>query len=377
MPDLTDLISQNASHAWLFIPSAILLGALHGLEPGHSKTMMAAFIVAVRGTITQAVLLAVSATISHTAIVWFVALLALTYGKQWSAETNEPYFQILSGVIIVGMALWMLYRTWRDQQRARLAAQSHHHGHDHHHDETKRIDTGHGIVELSVFQNGVPPRFRLNYLDPKAQHAQPHRDETVTVETVRSDGTRQIFEFANKGDYLESIAEIPEPHEFTAKLGIAHGGHAHVYEVRYQEHAHGHDHAGLSADSPDFDDAHTRAHAREIKEQFTSGTATTGQVVMFGLTGGLLPCPAAVTVLLLCLQLQRFWLGIVLVLCFSVGLALTLMASGIVAAWGTSHVTRRWKGFSDFARRAPYFAGILIICVGLYVCLRGVLALTT
>ncbi|XLM23131.1 nickel/cobalt efflux protein RcnA, partial [Chromobacterium piscinae] len=31
-------------NAWLFIPSAIALGALHGLEPGHSKTMMAAFI---------------------------------------------------------------------------------------------------------------------------------------------------------------------------------------------------------------------------------------------------------------------------------------------------------------------------------------------
>jgi ABC-type nickel/cobalt efflux system permease component RcnA len=44
-------------NAWLFLPAAILLGALHGLEPGHSKTMMAAFIVAIRGTIGQAVLL--------------------------------------------------------------------------------------------------------------------------------------------------------------------------------------------------------------------------------------------------------------------------------------------------------------------------------
>lgn len=48
MNDFTSLLQQG--NAWLFIPSAILLGALHGLEPGHSKTMMAAFIVAVRGT---------------------------------------------------------------------------------------------------------------------------------------------------------------------------------------------------------------------------------------------------------------------------------------------------------------------------------------
>ena len=42
---------------WLFLPAAVLLGALHGLEPGHSKTMMASFIISIRGTVAQAVLL--------------------------------------------------------------------------------------------------------------------------------------------------------------------------------------------------------------------------------------------------------------------------------------------------------------------------------
>src|SRR5882757_5245330 len=69
-------------NAWLFIPGAILLGALHGLEPGHSKTMMAAFIVAIRGTVKQAVLLGLSATVSHTAIVWLVALAGMYIGRQ-------------------------------------------------------------------------------------------------------------------------------------------------------------------------------------------------------------------------------------------------------------------------------------------------------
>ena len=68
MNDFTSLLQQG--NAWLFIPSAILLGALHGLEPGHSKTMMAAFIVAVQGTLKQAVLLGLAATVSHTAVVW-------------------------------------------------------------------------------------------------------------------------------------------------------------------------------------------------------------------------------------------------------------------------------------------------------------------
>ncbi len=372
MTGFSELLQQSASNAWLFVPSAILLGALHGLEPGHSKTMMAAFIIAVRGTVRQAILLAVAATASHTAIVWVCALVALTYGKNLSAETNEPYFQIASGAIIVGMALWMLYRTWRDQQRAKQAA------HGHHHDERRRIDTGHGVVDLSIFEQEVPPRFRLHYLNAQGE-AKPARErDVVTVETVRDDGARQSFAFVHRGDYFESLDEIPEPHQFMATLSIGHGGHTHDFETRFAEHAQGasHQYKGIAPDAADFEDAHQRAHSREIRERFASqGTATTGQVIMFGLTGGLLPCPAAITVLLLCLQLHRFWLGIVLVLCFSIGLALTLVLSGIAAAWGTRHVVRRWKGLDAFTQRAPYFASVLIICVGLYVGLRGLLAL--
>jgi nickel/cobalt exporter len=69
-----ELLQQGTTDAWLFVPSAILLGALHGPEPGHSKIMMAAFIVAIRGTVSQAVLLGVAATISHTIVVWGIAL---------------------------------------------------------------------------------------------------------------------------------------------------------------------------------------------------------------------------------------------------------------------------------------------------------------
>ena len=66
MPDLAQLLRDGSTNLWLFVPSAILLGAFHGLEPGHSKTMMAAFIIAVRGTVGQAVLLGLSATPGRT-----------------------------------------------------------------------------------------------------------------------------------------------------------------------------------------------------------------------------------------------------------------------------------------------------------------------
>jgi nickel/cobalt exporter len=102
---------------------------------------------------------------------------------------------------------------------------------------------------------------------------------------------------------------------------------------------------------------------------------TTGQIALFGLTGGLIPCPAAVTVLLLCLQLQKFWLGIVMVLCFSVGLALTLLASGTVAAWGVRHATKRWPGFDAVMGKLPFLASAIIILVGLYVGYSGLVQL--
>ena len=364
----------QSGNAWVFIPSAILLGALHGLEPGHSKTMMTAFIVAVSGTVGQAVLLGLAATLSHTAVVWAVAMGGLYFGRNWSAEATEPYFQVASAALIILIALWMLWRTWREQQRERVEA-DHDHGHGHGHDEERRrIDTGHGIVDLEVFEDGVPPRFRVRF---EGQSSVP-QGQNVRVETVRSDGTRQAFALASKGSYLESVDEIPEPHAFTARLSIGHGDHTHDFDVEFVEHDHGHahDHGGLEVSDPGFQDAHERAHANDIKRRFATRTVTTGQIIGFGLTGGLIPCPAAITVLLLCLQLKRFTLGVSLVLCFSIGLAVTMVAAGVVAALGVKHASRRFTGFGTFARRAPYASSALIIVVGLYLGYQGLQALS-
>src|SRR3954466_9001093 len=135
---LTDIFQQGAATPWLYLPTALVLGALHGLEPGHSKTMMAAFIIAVRGTLTQAVLLGLAATVSHTAIVWLIALGGMYFGQQWSAEASEPWMQLISGVLVIGIALWMLWRTSRSKSACFHdhgdGAPGHDHDHDHDHD---------------------------------------------------------------------------------------------------------------------------------------------------------------------------------------------------------------------------------------------------
>jgi cation diffusion facilitator family transporter len=114
----------------------------------------------------------------------------------------------------------------------------HHHGHGHahgdgdahHHDERRRIETDAGSVTLEIFEHGVPPRFRLSF-----KSAPPPAD-SVTVETVRPEGTRQVFTFADRGGHLESIDEIPEPHAFDAHIRLDHG--AQPYSVAFAEHEH-------------------------------------------------------------------------------------------------------------------------------------------
>jgi len=121
----------------------------------------------------------------------------------------------------------------------------------------------------------------------------------------------------------------------------------------------------------EYQDAHERAHARDIERRFTGTDVTNGQILLFGLTGGLIPCPAAITVLLICLQLKALTLGATMVVCFSIGLALTLVTVGVGAAVSVQHAAKRWSGFNTLARRAPYFSSVLIALVGIYMGIHG------
>ncbi len=386
MPDFLHALQSGSTSLWLFIPTAILLGALHGLEPGHSKTMMAAFIVAIRGTVWQAVLLGLSAAISHSLIIWILAALALKFGSQWNAETVEPYLQLGSAVCILALAAWMFRRT----QRELAEAHAHHHhghshshdghshghahahgheddhdhehgGHHHHHDERVLVPTGHGTAELSIFEKNCPPVFRLVFTDAA------HTPGDFALETIRDDGTRQLFAFAQKEGFYESTTDIPEPHEFDALITFPHGGHDHTARVEFREG----ESPRIAGEDGEYQDAHERAHAMEIAQRFAGRTVTTPQIVLFGITGGLMPCPAAFTVLFVCLQLKRVTLGFAMVAAFSFGLALTMVLAGVVAALSVQHAQKRFRGFGEVMRRAPYFSCALLVVIASYMAWHG------
>jgi nickel/cobalt exporter len=253
MPDLATVLQAGAANAWLYLPAAVVLGALHALEPGHSKSLMAAFIVAIRGTAAQAVLLGVSAAIGHTIIVWGLALLGLYLGDRLIVDRAEPWLALGSGILIVLLAARLLWSVHRNVER-------HAHGHEHHHDH--------------------------------------HHDRD--------------------------------------------------------------------------DEAHAAAHARDLQARLAGRRHVTGwEIAWFGFTGGLLPCPAAIAVLLICLQIKAFTLGVAMVGAFSVGLAISLVSVGVIAAWGARRAAQAWPVFDIWAARLPYISGALVMALGLFISLRG------
>ena len=118
----------------------------------------------------------------------------------------------------------------------------HHHGHGHGHDhvhgtEERRIVLSDGILVLDIHEDGVPPRFRARFEGA----AQPRH---VVVETVRPDGTRQVFALQDRGGTLESADTLPEPHAFTAHVRLDDCGQAQEHALVFEEHDH--DHSGAA-----------------------------------------------------------------------------------------------------------------------------------
>jgi len=244
MPDIAAIIEGGTAHAWLYLPVAILLGAMHALEPGHAKSLMAAYIVAIRGTATQAIVLATSATVGHTIVVWGLAIAALVLGQRYIVDQAEPWLTALSGILIILLALRMFW-----------ALRGHHHHHHNHH---------------------------------------------------------------------------------------------------YRNHEHHHGHHDHSHEPPAIRD-----------------NITTGQIIWFGFTGGLMPCPAAIAVLLICIQLKAFALGVAMVAAFTIGIGLTLISIGLAVVWGAGRFSKAWPSFDREAQRLPYLSAGLVLIVGFIMTVAG------
>jgi cation diffusion facilitator family transporter len=174
-----------------------------------------------------------------------LAALAYTYARRHAENANFTFgtgkvARILAPVQIhfaeaipiacVGLAV-NIASAWL------LSSGGHHHGHshgehgDHAHEEAHTIATRFGDLLLEVFEDGVPPRFRLRAARGPAPDA-----ATTRITTTRPDGVKQEFTMVARGEFLESVATIPEPHAFDAQLSLG----SDTFTTVFEEHSHGH-----------------------------------------------------------------------------------------------------------------------------------------
>jgi ABC-type nickel/cobalt efflux system permease component RcnA len=95
---------------------AALLGAGHALEPGHGKTIVAAYLVGSRGTAWQAVLLGLTVTFTHTFSVLLLGVLVLFLSRHLLPEALLPWLGFASGLLIAAVGVMMLRQRWRDMR---------------------------------------------------------------------------------------------------------------------------------------------------------------------------------------------------------------------------------------------------------------------
>lgn len=111
--------------------SAAVLGAAHALTPGHGKTAVAAYLAVVRGNAFDAVRLGLIVTMTHTASVFALGLLAHYVSEQIDIRACYPWLNAVSGVAIAAIGLWLLVQRLRSSEIPALSVQPFPE-HDHH-----------------------------------------------------------------------------------------------------------------------------------------------------------------------------------------------------------------------------------------------------
>ena len=282
---------------------------------------------------------------THSILVIALSVAALYLGREAFADQATHWLQVGSGVVVIALGLWMLWRRWPRRQA--------HHAH-HHAPNPVAIPSSFAPGNVSIID--TPNGERMQYISTS-----PLSDLHIVIEIARIGGTVERLEFMPQDGrprvYLSTTVPA-EPHEFSAAIIISVGERSerHPFTMHEPEGHTGHDDLN--------EDAHARAHAAAMPAYVaTGGRPTSGQVIAFGAAGGMIPCPASITVMLLALSVGQVAWGIVAVLCFSLGLAVALVGVGMLVVIGASKLASTGK-FSWVSTRAPLVSAVLVIVTG-------------
>ncbi len=163
------------------------------------------------------------------------------------------------------------------------------------------------------------------------------------------------------------------------RAALAHSNHTH-------EHSHHHSHDGPSHHHHSHGD-HTHDHTHDASLVHSHGgqthshlpPGTDGSRIMWrsllalGVSGGLLPCPSALVVLLSAISLHRVGYGLILVVAFSLGLSATLTAVGLMFVYA-GRLMKRPLGNGRLVRVLPVASAFVIACAGAVICYEAIVS---
>ncbi|MEH0511041.1 nickel transporter [Streptomyces sp. B21-106] len=322
---LDDLVARQdltVGFAALALVIAVVLGAMHAVAPGHGKTIMAATAAARGGKARMKDVLPLAASVTVTHTLGVVALGLLVTAGSAAAPSVIAWLGLASGALVLFAGATLARRAWRG--RGPDAP----HGHDHPHPHGE----GHGH-----------------------DHPHPHEPAKTTE--------RQL-----------ALVGATTPH--THAHHDADHGHSHDHDhghAQEHDHDHHHDHG-----RPHTHGGHTHSHGGRTHTHAVAPTLR--GTLLLGFAGGMVPSPSAVVVLVGAAALGHAWFGLLLVVAYGVGLALTLTAAGFAVVRLGAGATRllerqpRWTGHPAVTlvrRNLPLWSAFLVVALGAGLVLKG------
>ena len=305
---------------------ALVLGALHAFSPGHGKTVVGAYLIGSRGTPRHAVFLGLVVTITHTLGVFMLGFATLFAAQFIVPERLFPILSLISGLLVVGIGSMLLI------QRLRAPGHGHSHAneelHDHRHDHPHEHAHQHAHHHSHEHAHGQRHDHRH-----AANHTHAHAGGLGAVAlTSPATGATQTFRLAAASPSPMAISKA-RAHRHDDMLVHSHGGTVH---------------SNLPRVGP-------------------GERITWRSLLALGISGGLIPCPSAMVLLLAAVALNKTAYGLLLVVAFSIGLALTLTLVGLAFLYARN-LFPRLEGNGRWARLLPIVSAALITMLGLVIC---------
>ncbi len=261
-----------------FYLMAIALGGLHALEPGHGKTVVAAYLIGTKGRKFDAVILGLVVTMTHTFSVILLGIAAKVASTRitLTEESLHGYLGLVAGLLILIVGMWMLVSRLRGREPFHFHSHDdgHSHSHNHHHDND----------------------------------------------------------------------------------------HSHEHD---HDHDHSHDHGHHDANAHNSLHTHGADHGHYTQNAGAPEEKRIGfwQLLLLGVSGGLVPCPAAIAVLLAAVAAGKLGQGLTYILLFSLGLATVLIAIGLMVV-SAGKVAARFLDAKRFARKVSIVSAAIITLIG-------------